>query len=915
MKRSWTFVIILLTVAVLASILYQLSQHKSYKQQDCLRAVPSNAGIIIKTRNINYLKSRLIEKADFKEDIFQSTIISAALQPLKDIDSLNIIGESSIKDFTKLPMCASLHTVGKEDVKAFYIVQFSNKKEVIKLEELLNNLNPEYYSVSSRQYNGSKIYELNNSVSGNGIFLSIYSGFALLSQSELLVESSLRQLKSKEDWSAVSDFQQIKKTAGKSASINVYVNFQRISDVLKPTFLKTEHKRLAKLEKQSKWGELDVDISSDGILLNGFLSGGEDGVYSQMLNNAEPIKSNLIEVLPSKTRAYLSYSFKDGEQVYDRIGTYYKNSSETNANYTQLQSFFKQNEIDFKKEYFSQLTGKFALAYSDYDHQTIANNGCLIFEINSQSRTKAAINQILEKITANGQKVYRTYRPDGELTFDIYKGFPNDILKTQFDSFLPKVPQKYYTFYKDYIVFADATKTLEQFVYTNMLKETLGNSNVHQDYLENFSMRDNVFLYCETGHLTTFFENSMSPLFAQLKTEQKEALNNFYAIGCQLSGTGSMMYSTLYLQHLPTRASEPRTIWQSLLDSTAILKPALVKNHYSKEREVIVQDASNNLYLLSNSGRVLWKKPLNEPILGAIEQVDFYKNNKLQYLFNTRNKLFLLDRNGNHVANFPVNLPSPATNPVAVVDYDKNKDYRFFISCENKKVYLYNEKGNIVPGWKFKGSEGVVNQRIQHFRSNNKDYIAFSDHVNNYILDRRGNIRVPVKTAFSRNKNSVFFLEGKNTSKDALVTSSSKGEIVKIQLASGDVDINSIGEIDSNHRLNCFVKNGKINYLLSQEKELRLYNNQLKPIFKKEFENNIDLNVDVYHFSANNIKFGISQPEHEQIHLLNYDGKSYVGFPLRGKSRFSIGFLKSSSSKFNLIVAGSNNYLYNYRVE
>jgi hypothetical protein len=52
-----------------------------------------------------------------------------------------------------------------------------------------------------------------------------------------------------------------------------------------------------------------------------------------------------------------------------------------------------------------------------------------------------------------------------------------------------------------------------------------------------------------------------------------------------------------------------------------------------------------------------------------------------------------------------------------------------------------------------------------------------------------------------------------------------------------------------------------------------------------------------------------------RIHLIGLDGKNYKGFPLKGNSRFSIGFLTSSAFRFNLIVGGEHNFLNNYHIE
>ena len=561
--------------------------------------------------------------------------------------------------------------------------------------------------------------------------------------------------------------------------------------------------------------------------------------------------------------------------------------------------------------FFSILSGEIALAY---EGTTQSGKGILVLSLNSQSEGEKTLKELLNK-AGNVTSPSFIYKPDDGLSYNIYKSFDEPVFEMLLGALFCDIPDKYFTFYKNNLIVAEGSKQLEQFLYSNILNRTLKYSKTHQQFLDNFSSKDNVFVYANTGSLPQTTNLFFQPLWKDLKRNQSEALSNFYALGCQFSGTGNMIYSTIYLQHLPNKTSEPQTIWQSLLDTLAITKPTLVKNHYTNEKEVVIQDAKYNLYLMSNSGRMLWKKPLNEPILGEITQVDYYRNNKLQYIFNTPSKIYILDRNGNHVANFPVTLPSKATNGLTVVDYDNNENYRIFVACQNKKINLYNKKGNIITGWDFKGAEGVIEKPVQHFRSNNKDYIVVSDNRRNYILNRRGNIRVSIKNDFVSNVNSSFFLLNKNKPNDELVTISEDGQIKKVSLTSGAVTTTNIGSVDTNHKLSVFYQGNTENYVLSEPQRVTVLNHQFKKTFDKKFDNEINLDVDLYQFSSRNMKLGVSELNGNKIYLINNDGSLYKGFPLIGKSRFSIGFLKSSSVKFNLIVAGANNYLYNYRVE
>ena len=149
--------------------------------------------------------------------------------------------------------------------------------------------------------------------------------------------------------------------------------------------------------------------------------------------------------------------------------------------------------------------------------------------------------------------------------------------------------------------------------------------------------------------------------------------------------------------------------------------------------------------------------------MSEIYQIDFYRNNKLQYLFNTPTKLYLLDRNGNHVAKYPFSLPEKASSGLSVFDYDSNRDYRIFLPLNDRKVYLFDKTGARVPGWNIPQTEGIVSQPVQFFRSSGSDYIIFSDKYRNYIMDRRGNNRVTPQKSFVRNSKSPFFIEHPNS--------------------------------------------------------------------------------------------------------------------------------------------------------
>ncbi|WP_439181967.1 DUF3352 domain-containing protein [Carboxylicivirga taeanensis] len=910
MKKGWIIATISVCCLLLAYILYQVSRVKSYDNTQSLAAVPSDAAVIMKGESIDYIYNALFNTIDFKNELGSSALVSESLKEFQYLDSLKVgDGLSAFAHLKELPFYCSLHAQGKESVSQLFIFELPNRKEEAKIQRFIRQMPDLGVTLRERKYNSQTIYELKGK--GQHWFASVNNGILLLSQTSLLVEASVREQQNVYSWTNHDDFKQIYKTIGAGSKLNLFVNFDQLPDVLK-SILGPGLKRKAKVVgDQSKWAELDIDIDQQAIVLNGFIGANNNGIMSQLLKNAKPQRTQIQDVLPGNTRSYLSVSLESGEDLKKRIASFNAANGEFRKQLSGLELKVGFNPED---DFFNELSGSMALVYTDYNSLQPKANGLLVFKLNSSSRGKEALMEMLRKMNKNAL-VAKKYTPDDGISYNIYNGFSNDMLELFFQAVLPKVPQKYLSFYEDNLIIADAPILIEQFIYSNMLKTTLSNDKAHQAFRSHFSSRENVFAFCETAHLESFFKESFAPIFGSLNEDQKAALNNFYGFGMQLSGTGPMIYTTSYLQYLPSRESEPRTVWQSLLDSTVNFKPVLVDNHYTQEREVVVQDEANNLYLLSNTGRVLWKKPLDSEILSDVVQIDYYHNNKLQYLFNTRKSIYLLDRNGNHVANFPVRLPSEATNGIAVFDYDNNRNYRLFVACKNRRIYLYNAKGNTVAGWKFNKTDGRVSLPVQHFRTSGKDYIAFADDKRNYICDRRGNIRVKLNKDFIRNANSPYFLQNEDQANDCLVTTCADGRLTKIQLSNGEVTSSELVSAAGNHAFSVFEMNGKSHYLIAEPNKVTCVSNKGKEVFEREFENEINLSVDLYRFSAQNMKFGVTEKSNGHIYLLNENGKTYKGFPLKGKSRFSIGFLKSSASRFNLIVGGAQNYIYNYQVD
>ena len=203
----------------------------------------------------------------------------------------------------------------------------------------------------------------------------------------------------------------------------------------------------------------------------------------------------------------------------------------------------------------------------------------------------------------------------------------------------------------------------------------------------------------------------------------------------------ALAFGSLSIQSQKEQAVNSSYLWSTSLEAPVISGPFLVKNHRSGVNNVVVQDETNTLYWLNEAGEVQWSKKLDQPVVGPIQQVDLFKNAKYQLVFTTSNQLHCIDLLGRNVEAFPITLPSTTSLGLTILDYDKNRNYRFLVPCGDQ-LYNFTSDGKRVDGWKTDAPNGVLTQRPFLYQRGGKDYIITSTLEQAFILNRRGESRI-----------------------------------------------------------------------------------------------------------------------------------------------------------------------------
>ena len=312
------------------------------------------------------------------------------------------------------------------------------------------------------------------------------------------------------------------------------------------------------------------------------------------------------------------------------------------------------------------------------------------------------------------------------------------------------------------------------------------------------------------------------------------------------------------------------TKFDTSVSDEIILGPIIVKNHINNTNEVLIQDSKNILYLINNLGQVEWSKKIEGKIIKQIDQIDSYKNGKLQYVFVTNESMHLIDRKGRDVGKFPLKFKDLITKPLAVFDYDKNKNYRLLIT-QNNELFMFDSKGNRVRGFDYK-KKGKIATQPKHFRIGNKDVIVFKTTDKLTILNRRGAVRINIKKEYNYSSEDIFQHD------NSLITTTLKNEIIRI-------DMKGNTKLEDAMPINSKLLSDKSSIFTLQKNILSNSMNDVEIPFGKYEDFKI--------YTANDKSYlNLFDSQNNKIYLFDENLKSIKGFPISSEENADFIFDK-----------------------
>ena len=490
---------------------------------------------------------------------------------------------------------------------------------------------------------------------------------------------------------------------------------------------------------------LKANLFNDKILINGISVINDSATLSKnILKNTKPKENKIISAIPDNFKNFYSMRFDDFQML---------NRGHINID---------KDSINIEEKIFDEIV---EIAVSE-----IEGNKVVILRSNDIKKTH---------IKTQKYKSYNNYK--GKEILEIPE---TEKMNSLTNPLLNKINSDKLVIIDNFLFISSSLKSLKTVIENYLLKNTYQYSENYKKSKSLMSKESSFDINSKNGSLINF-----SKLIGI-----KPVKNKFNNVKFQIINENEILHINGIIDSYNNESINKKIskIFSTKIKGKIVMNPHFVTNHITKAKEIVVQDNNNYLYLISNQGKVIWKKKLAGKILGKIKQVDIYKNGRLQLIFVTDKRLYVLDRNGKEVKPFPKVFRDKITQPLSVFDYDNNKNYRFLVT-QNNELLMYDSKGKIVKGFKYEKSSDII-YPPKHYRIKNKDIIAVKTEKGLKVLNRRGKIRIKIKDNIKFSNNDVFRLN------NYLICTSEKGNLVQIDM-NGSVSTRKLN-LSNNHKIN-----------------------------------------------------------------------------------------------------------------
>ncbi len=890
MKKAVWIISALLTIIISLAYFYFRSSLNISSNKDIFSYISTNNALVA---SIKY-------ESDLK-DIFETDLnIPSLLYPdfineAKELELLLKQNTLVLGSITSQEIYIACQKLNAKKAGCLYLTTLNNF-DIDDASTLFNVDDQPVVYAKARAFEGDNIYHY---INGSKDYYYVYqSPYLLISKHPTLLEDALRSKSKGTTFSSNVIFKKWQETQVNAKTLlSVFVNHNALNEFYSIYFQLPFQKSLYFSKEFADFSFSELNYKSDAWILNGEVEASEKK-YFHLLKSQTENRSYLSNYLSNNTWAFQNLILSDAIQFRNDLQIQQK----LNQDYyydAEQKIVSKKYFIDVKSFINEQIGEEFIASYNA-NYSVLTHTGYIGMMVLKQA---SVFEEKLVKLVKTPKT--ESYKSVTIKSFPFRKfmylaaGLPFKELETNF-----------YTIIEDRLILAATAADLKKYIDDFQSDQLLKNNESFQNYISTLNDQYNYLFY--TG--IAGYENSLNGLLTDkgnAKLNERLGWSNYSAFSYQVTSSDAGLISSIYM---PMKSDDTETSieqkWQITLDAALSNSPQWINSIGNKETYIVVQDDTNTVYLIDEGSTIKWKKNINQKIISKIEVVDYYKNGETQLLFNSANYIYIIDLNGQMMPNYPIKLAAEASMGLSLFDYEKDKNYRVFITCTNQCVYGYDISGRPVDGWNPK-RVGQALDRVQHINVKGKDLLFIANKQGYfYFYNRKGEVQAQFKDSAGIEYYNPFYFDANiEFNKNRFISTDQKGKIKSIFI-DGKRLYKTVGNWTDKHYFVYADVMGdeKSDYIFVDNNQLMVYQDDTTLGFNYQFNSNITNPPFSWKYKNNESLLGVFSEETQQVYLFDRIGKLQKGFPLKASAGPS--FLVANEQKKMVVGTKEGKIIY-----
>jgi hypothetical protein len=741
----------------------------SSKNINSLELIRTDAVYVFETEQADQTWNELVNQPVW-DILSQLPAFSKAAAQLTGLDSLtNGSGEIS-KTLQGKQVTLSYHATGIDSFELMLTVNFGASSPMDFLENIKSAASKSV-RVQSRRYSDIDIIEFVDARNDQKWSVTVLGNVLLASSSSFILEEAIRLSISNEQNSIAAKLgDHLKASSGLGRLI---LSSQGISRLLSGVGSKRENSMAMELASMESILTMDLHLEDGQITFQGEL------IQEQEINFTPSVKANFSEIqklISNRTQSLTQINL-------DGIFETQKLQNRAFSPKSTISGEIQTRLTD--RGFLDNFTGEvYFLELENVGNQS--QNQILLVRTHEPAQTFAFLKEFRSGSDSDQSDYYR----DSEILFFPESEFPAHVFEGKFPGFA----QTHITLQGDVLVMANSAQGMKIF-----LDDIAGGntwSNASDGFLPPKSINP------ATGYSKNFYlgkiwkkwQQSSNAAWSPFLQQYESLFRAFPYLSVRVNQLGGKPVATFTIpyhsdekvvvkDHAGLSLSPSRTM---TLPTRVSYGPKIVSNFNDKTEDIVVQDADDKLHLINSAGEIVYTQQLSGPIVSEVFQIDYLKNGKLQILLATADKLYAIDRLGNPLPGFPVEIKNEKITHLSLADYANTKDYRYFLATQAGNLWLLDRDGKALEGWNplSLGEKSILAPRHIRVPGKGDMMVAQSDKGKVHFYNRRGETQAGSPLSLGRDFVSPIQVTSGTGGATMIISAISKtGEIIHASFA------------------------------------------------------------------------------------------------------------------------------------